>query len=211
MSWFSLTCVQPWILSWFSPTSPDSCVISFSGLSWSDFHVAVYAAHPSTPALHRPRPALPSHPRHVQEATPGPQRIGFFAICPHQPFQLIPIPTRYSTVLASWGSFLTPVCQYILAPLSQSQGGSSVPGHRRKMEDRTCHYLPLLQGVPMPSVFPQPSVDAFDHLWVSPPPRSCDCRKLPQPSMFCPRPLHLLCLLPGMFPQRISGLPCLPI
>ena len=24
--------------------------------------------------------------------------------------------------------------------------------------------------------------------------------------MFCPRPLHLLCLLPGMFPQRISGL-----
>ena len=39
-----------------------------------------------------------------------------------------------------------------------------------------------------------------------PTPRSCECRKVPQPSMFCPRFLHLLCLLPGMFPQRISGL-----
>ena len=50
------------------------------------------------------------------------QRTGFFAVCPHQPFQLVPTPTWYPAVLALWGSFLTPVYLYILVPLSQSQG-----------------------------------------------------------------------------------------
>ena len=47
-------------------------------------------------------------------------RTRFF--CPHQPFQLVPTPTRCPPVLVLWGSFLTPVCLYILVPLSQSQG-----------------------------------------------------------------------------------------
>ena len=52
--------------------------------------------------------ALPSPPiSPIQEATPGLQRTGFFVVCPHQPFQLVPTPTQYSTVLALWGSFLT--------------------------------------------------------------------------------------------------------
>ena len=41
---------------------------------------------------------------------------------------------------------------------------SSVPGPRRKVEDGPCHSLPLLQGAPVPSVFPQPSVGALGHL-----------------------------------------------
>ena len=62
------------------------------------------------------------------------------------------------------------LCGGPFSPLSIHTGpsvpepGSSVPGHRKKMEDRTCHSLPLLQGVPVPSVFPQLSVGALDHL-----------------------------------------------
>ena len=50
------------------------------------------------------------------------KQTGFLAICPPQLFQLISTPTRCLAVLALWGSCLTPVCLYILVPLSQSQG-----------------------------------------------------------------------------------------
>ena len=48
------------------------------------------------------------------------------------------------------------LCGGPFSPLSINTGpsvpepGSSVPGHRRKMEDGTCHSLPLLQGAPCP-------------------------------------------------------------
>ena len=50
------------------------------------------------------------------------KQTGFFAVCSHQPLKFICTPTRCPAVLALWGSFLTPVCLYILVPLSQSQG-----------------------------------------------------------------------------------------
>ena len=74
-------------------------------------------------------------------------RTGFF--CPHQPFQLVPTPTRYPAVLALWGSFLTRVCLYTLVPLFRAR--EQCTGHRRKVEDGTCHSLLLLQGAPCPS------------------------------------------------------------
>ena len=46
---------------------------------------------------------------------------------------------------------------------SVPEPGSSVPGHRR-VEDGTCHSHLFRQGAPVPSVFPQPSVGALDHL-----------------------------------------------
>ena len=61
----------------------------------------------SSPLWTLPTPHPP--PRPIKEAAPGPQ-TGFF--CPHQPFQLVPTPTRYPAVLALWGSFLTPVCTH---------------------------------------------------------------------------------------------------
>ena len=56
VNWCCLTCVQSWILSWFSPISqtPASCIIKSSVLSWSDSHAAVYTAHPPAAALLRP-------------------------------------------------------------------------------------------------------------------------------------------------------------
>ena len=56
--------------------------------------------HLLQPFMDIPPPRL----RPAPEAAPDPQ-TGFFIVCPHKPFQ---------------GSFLTPVCLYILVPLSQS-------------------------------------------------------------------------------------------
>ena len=98
----------------------------------------------SSPLWTLPTPHPP--PRPIKEAAPGPQ-TGFF--CPHQPFQLVPTPTRYPAVLALWGSFLTRVCLYTLVPLFRAR--EQCTGHRRKVEDGTCHSLLLLQGAPCPS------------------------------------------------------------
>ena len=103
--------VQPYILD------PTSCIKS-SGLSWSESHAPIYTAHPPVAALNRPLSPF-TFRMQLQVLK---QRTGFLAICPHQPFPLVPTPTRYPAVLALWGSFLTPVCLYILVPLSQSQG-----------------------------------------------------------------------------------------
>ena len=67
----------------------------------------------------------PTSPPPTTTFTKQPQvlkQTGFLAICPPQLFQLISTPTRCLAVLALWGSCLTPVCLYILVPLSQSQG-----------------------------------------------------------------------------------------
>ena len=96
---------------------PTSCIKS-SGLSRSESHAPVYTAHPPAPALNRP----PSPFMFRMQLQVFKQRTGFFAVCPHHPFQLVPTPTWYPAVLALWGSFLTPVYLYILVPLSQSQG-----------------------------------------------------------------------------------------
>ena len=83
--------------------------------------------HSSPSCLHRSptcfspswTPPIPT-PSSLGSSSTSSDRTGFF--CRHQPFQLVPTPTRCPAVLALWGSFLTPVCLYILVPLSQSQG-----------------------------------------------------------------------------------------
>ena len=83
------------------------------------------------------------------------KQTGFLAVCSHQPFQFICTATRCPAVLALWGSFLTPVCLYILVP-SVPEPGSSAPGHRRKVEYGTCHSLLLFQGAQCPLSSPSP-------------------------------------------------------
>ena len=56
------------------------------------------------------------------------------------------------------------LCGVLSHPCLSVHTGPSVPepgtwkghGHRKKVEDGTCHHLLLLQGAPVPSVFPQP-------------------------------------------------------
>ena len=147
-----------WILFWFSPTfqTPTSCIIKSSVLSWSDSHAAVYTAHPPAPALLRP---LFTFGKQLQVLR---QRTGFLAVCPRSLSSSTP--TRCVAVRALWGPF---------SPLLSVHIGPSVPEPGSSAQDtegrRPCHSLPLLQGAPLPSVFPQPSVDALDHLWVPSP------------------------------------------
>ena len=96
-------------------------------------------------------------PLHIREAAPGPQRTGFLVVCPRSLSSSTP--TRCVAVRALWGPFSPPLSVHI---------GPSVPEPGSSAQDtegrRPCHSLPLLQGAPLPSVFPQPSVDALDHL-----------------------------------------------
>ena len=91
-------------------------------------------------------------------------------------------PTRCPAVLALWGPF---------SPRLSVHTGPSVPEpgavHRIQKEGGSCRSLWLLQGALVPSVFPQPqqvplTINESPHL-----PPSCECRKAPQPSIFCPR------------------------
>ena len=88
-------------------------------------------------------------------------------------------------------SFLIPVCLYILVPLSQSQGAVYQHTERRwKMGPAfpSCSS----RGLPCLLSSYSPQWGALDHLWGPPaatPPTSTlssECRKVPQPSMFCP-------------------------
>ena len=103
--------------------------------------------HSSPSCLHRSptcfspswTPPIPT-PSSLGSSSTSSDRTGFF--CPHQPFQLVPTPTQYPGVLALWGSFLTPVCLYTLVPLFRAR--EQCTGHRRKVEEGTCHSLLLL-------------------------------------------------------------------
>ena len=112
-------------------------------------------------------PTDSAHPHHSTTTTFTKQlqvlkQTGFLAICPLQPFQLICTPTWCPVVLALRGPF-SPLLSVHTDP-SVPEPGSTAPGHRRKVEDGTCHSHLLLQGAPVPSVFPQPSVGVLDHL-----------------------------------------------
>ena len=193
--------VQPYFIR-----PPTSCIICSSVLSWSDSDIAIYTAYPPVPALHR----SPLSPYPIQDTVSGPQTENrLLCRLPHQPFQLIPTPNQYPAVLDLWGALST-VFLYILVPLSQNQGavyqhtdgrwkiGPAIP---------SCSYRPP----PMPSVFPQPSVGALDHLWVPPPPDPKQWMQegasaqhvLSQDSCTC-------CFFFQDFPP-VSGLPCHPI
>ena len=95
-------------------------------------------------------------PPHVQETAKG-QQTGFFADCPHQPFQLVPLLTWCLAVLALW-AVLSHIRLYVHTGPSVQELGSIAAGHRRKVKGGSCLCLLLLQGVPVPSVFPQSSI-----------------------------------------------------
>ena len=177
------------------PHIPDPCLLHY--LSWSDSHTAVYTAQPPAPALLRP---LFTFRKQLQILK---QRTGFLALCPPQPFQLHP--DSVSSCAGSVWVLSHPVCLSILVRLSQSQGAV-----HRTQEDGSCHSLLLFQGVPCPLSSHSPqwvplTIYESPHL-----PPSCECRKAPQPSLFCPRTPAPAMSSYRMFPQTASGLLCLP-
>ena len=144
-------------------------------------------------------------PLHIQGAAPGPQTENRLLL-PPSAFLAHPHIHSVSSCAGSVGSFLTlSVCAYwSLCPRAREQ----CTGDRRKTDPAvpSCSS----RGA-VPSVFPQPQ---WVHLAIyeSPhQPRSCECRKAPQPNVFSPRTPAPAVSSSRMFPQRVLGLPCLPI
>ena len=80
-----------------------------------------------------------------------------------------------------------------------------MPGHRRKMEDGSCHSLPLLQGVPMPSVFPQPSVGTLDHYESLHPQEAVIAGRRLSLACSAPDPCTCCVFFQGCFPRESQG------
>ena len=101
-----------WIPTCFSPISSDPHLLHHQLFGFVLIRFPCFCLHslPSSPG--------PSQTPHLlmfrMQLQVLKQRTGFFAICPQQPFQLVPTSIWYLAVLALWGSFLTSVCLYIL-------------------------------------------------------------------------------------------------
>ena len=108
MNWCSLTCVQPWIPFWFSPTSSDPCLLHHQILgsvlirlprcclhsSPSCLHSSPTCSSPSQTPPPTPTPTLP-HPHSQSSFRSSHKQAGFLAICPLQTFQLSVFQERY--------------------------------------------------------------------------------------------------------------------
>ena len=115
----------------------------------------VYTAHPPAPALYRP---LRPTPPYIQETAPGPQTENrLLCRLPPSAFPARPLTHLVSSCAGSVGVLSYPCLSVHTGP-SVPEPGSSVPGHRRKVKCGSCLCLLLLQGVPVPSVFPQSSI-----------------------------------------------------
>ena len=107
-------------------------------------------------------------------------------------------------MLALWGSFLTPVCLYIVVPLSQSQGavhqdteGRWKTGPDIPSSSSRCSPCPLSSHCPQ-----------WVHLTIyeSPHPlEAMNAGRCLSPASSVPGTLHLLCLLPEFFPRESPG------
>ena len=117
------------------PTSLDPCLPRHQVLGsvlirfpCRCLHSSPSCLHSSPSCLHSslscssPSQKPPFHQKHTfRKQLQVLRQTGFFAICPPQPFQLFPTPTWCPAVLALWGSFHTPICLYILVPLSRTR------------------------------------------------------------------------------------------
>ena len=148
-------------------------------------------------------------PLHVQGAAPGPQTENRLLL-PPSAFLAHPHIHSVSSCVGFLGVLSHPVCLCTLVPLSQSQGAvCQDPEGRWKMGPAVPSRSSRGRLCPPSSHSPQ-----WVHLAIyeSPhQPRSCECRKAPQPNVFSPRTPAPAVSSSMMFPQRVLGLPCLPI
>ena len=130
--------IMLWISTCFSPTSqnPASCIISSSGLSWSDSHASTYMAHPPAPALLRlcPTPTFRMQLQVLKEqASFLSAPISLPSSFPHplsiQPWWLCGGPFSPLSICTYWS----------LCPRAREQCART-----QKVEDQPCCSLPLL-------------------------------------------------------------------
>ena len=147
----------------------------------------------SSPSCSSPSQTTPPPLQPVQEAAPGPQRTGFFALCPPSTFPALPHTHSVSSCAGSVGVLSHPVCSHWSLCLRPR---SSAPEHRRwKM------------GPAIPSCSSRWRLSSHSPQWVLitiyelPPPCAVNAGRHLSPVCSVAGPLHLLCLLPGCFPR----------
>ena len=151
----SLTCVQPWIPSWFSPTSLDPCLLRHHILGSVLIRLPRSCLHSSPSCSSSSRTPCP-HPRApfrkqlqvLKQASLTSSPISLSSLSPH----------LLSIQLCWLCGVLSHPCLSVHTGPSVPEPGSSAPGHRRKVKGVSWLCLLLLQGVPVPSVFPQSSI-----------------------------------------------------
>ena len=114
----------------------------------------------SSPSCSSTLQAIAPHPTppHIQETAPGPETENrLLCRLPPSAFPARPLTHLVSSCAGSVGVLSYPCLSVHTGP-SVPEPGSSVPGHRRKVKCVSCLCLLLLQGVPVPSVFPQSSI-----------------------------------------------------
>ena len=165
-------------------------------------HPPVYTAHPPAPALHGHLPS-PSYPvTFGKQPQVLRQRTGFF--CPVQPFQFIPTPTQCPAVLALWGPFIpTSVCtHWSLCPRAREQCAKT-----QKEDGRRDLPFPPTPPVGPHALCLPTALSGCTWLFMSPAtsPQAVNAGRRLSPVCSVPRPLPLLCLLPGCFPRESQG------
>ena len=163
------------------------------GLRWTDGVSSCFGDHAMDPVLVQPRITRPLRPTSSGLQVCPDQTLTLLSTqltLLLQPFSS-PSPLTFRKqlqVLKEWASLLSSpislssssphllsvqlcwLCGGPFSPLSVCTYLSLCPRAREqcprthKVEDGPCHSLLLLQGAPVPSVFPQPSVGALDHL-----------------------------------------------
>ena len=158
--------VQPHITRPLPPASSDLGVCPDKTptlLSTQLTLLSTQLTHLLQPFMDTPPPPPPLCHHHIHKAAPGPQTNRLPCCLLPSAFPVRPHTHSVSSWAGSVGVLSHPCLSVHTGP-SVPEPGSSAPGHRRKVEDGTCHSLLLLQGAPVPSVCPQPSVGALDHL-----------------------------------------------
>ena len=116
----SLTCVQPWIPSWFSPTSLDPCLLRHHILGSVLIRLPRSCLHSSPSCSSSSRTPCP-HPR-----APFRKQLQVLkqASLTSSPISLSSLSPHLLSIQLCWlcGVLSHPFCLYLLVSLSQSQG-----------------------------------------------------------------------------------------
>ena len=182
------------------PHIPDPHLLHYQVFSSVLIRLTCCCLH-SSPSCSNPSQT----PLHIREAAPR-SSDREQASLPSAPAAFPALPPLGVWLCGLCGVLSHPLCLCTLVPLSQSQGAV----HRTQKEGGPAIHFHSSRGRPCPLSSHSPqwmplTIYECPHL-----PPSYECRKAPQPSVFCPMTPALAVSFSRMFSQRVSGLQCLP-
>lgn len=157
---------------------PSSCVIR--SLGFALIRLPCCCLHSSSSSSSPSQTMAP----HFQDVTPCPQMENKFCCF----MSLVAFPSCPPHLISNHtgfvGSFLIPICLYTLLAPHVPEPGSSALGHRRKVKDGPCHSLSCSSKGRLCHLSSHSPQWMRLTIYGSLNPRSCECRKAPQPSLF---------------------------